>query len=58
MLIQDLGSEMNTLNISELKNGLYTYKVLNNNTVSKIGKLIFVFISRNNCKGTHQSTTI
>jgi hypothetical protein len=37
---QDLGSEMNTLNISELKNGMYTFKVLNTDNIVKIGKIV------------------
>jgi hypothetical protein len=40
ILTQELGNEINTLNISELKNGMYTYKVLNNSNVVKIGKII------------------
>jgi hypothetical protein len=40
ILTQELGSEINTLNISELKNGMYTYKVLNNSNVVKIGKIV------------------
>ena len=40
IVTQELGSEINTLNISELKNGMYTYKVLSNTTVLKIGKIV------------------
>ena len=40
ILTQELGNEINTLNISELKNGMYTYKVLNNSNIVKIGKIV------------------
>jgi hypothetical protein len=35
-----LANELNTINISNLNNGIYTYKVLNNSNNVKIGKLI------------------
>ena len=37
---QALTSELNTLNISHLDNGIYTFKVINNSTLIKIGKLV------------------
>jgi len=37
---QVLANELNTINISNLDNGIYTFKVLNNNNNVKIGKLI------------------
>ena len=37
---QVLANELNTINISNLNNGIYTYKVLNNSNNVKIGKLI------------------
>jgi hypothetical protein len=37
---QTLANESNTLNISALTNGVYTFKVLNNSNLVKIGKLI------------------
>jgi hypothetical protein len=35
-----LDNELNTLNISNLTNGIYTFKVLNNSNLVKVGKLI------------------
>jgi len=35
-----LDNELNTLNISTLTNGIYTFKVLNNTNLVKVGKLI------------------
>jgi hypothetical protein len=35
-----LANELNTLNISALTNGVYTFKVLNNSKLVKIGKLV------------------
>ena len=40
IVTQELGSEVNSLNITELKNGMYIYKVLNNSNVVKIGKIV------------------
>jgi hypothetical protein len=37
---QVLANDLNTLNISTLTNGIYTYKVLNNSNLVKVGKLI------------------
>jgi hypothetical protein len=37
---QDLANQLNTINISNLDNGIYTFKVLNNLNTVKIGKLI------------------
>jgi hypothetical protein len=37
---QVLANELNTINISDLDNGIYTFKVLNNTNTIKIGKLI------------------
>ncbi len=37
---QVLVNELNTINTSILENGIYTFKVLNNSSVIKIGKLI------------------
>jgi hypothetical protein len=37
---QVLANELNTINISNLNNGIYTYKVLNNSNIVKFGKLI------------------
>ncbi len=37
---QVLSNELNTINISNLNNGIYTYKVLNNSNIVKFGKLI------------------
>jgi hypothetical protein len=37
---QVLANELNTINISDLDNGIYTFKVLNNTNTVKIGKLI------------------
>lgn len=37
---QVLTSELNVINISSLNNGIYTFKVLNNANVIKIGKLV------------------
>ena len=37
---QVLANELNTINISNLNNGIYTYKVLNNSNNLKVGKLI------------------
>ena len=37
---QMLTDELNTINISNLTNGIYTFKVLNNSNLVKIGKLI------------------
>ena len=37
---QTLTSELNVLNISNLDNGIYTFKVLNNSTLIKIGKIV------------------
>ena len=37
---QNLVSEMNSINISNLNNGIYTFKVLNNSNLVKIGKLV------------------
>jgi hypothetical protein len=34
-----LSSELNTLNISNLSNGIYSFRVMNNNTMVKFGKL-------------------
>jgi hypothetical protein len=36
----ELGNKINTLNISELANGMYTYKILNNSILLKIGKIV------------------
>ena len=35
-----LSSELNTLNISNLSNGIYSFRVLNNNNMVKYGKLV------------------
>jgi hypothetical protein len=40
MLIQDLTQELNTINMMDLPNGLYTYKVINQSQVVKVGKLV------------------
>ena len=37
---QVLANELNTINISNLENGIYVFKVLNNTNTVKIGKLI------------------
>ncbi len=37
---QILSNELNTINISNLENGIYVFKVLNNTNTVKIGKLI------------------
>jgi hypothetical protein len=37
---QTLTSELNVLNISNLDNGIYAFKVLNNSTLIKIGKIV------------------
>ncbi len=37
---QVLANELNTINISNLDNGIYTFKVLNNSNTVKVGKLI------------------
>ncbi len=37
---QALSNELNTINISSLENGIYTFKVLNNSNLVKIGKLV------------------
>jgi hypothetical protein len=34
-----LSNELNTLNISNLSNGIYSFRVMNNNTMVKFGKL-------------------
>jgi hypothetical protein len=40
MLKQDLTQELNTINMMDLPNGLYTYKVINQSRVVKVGKLV------------------
>jgi len=40
MLKQDLKQELNTINTMDLPNGLYTYKVINQSQVVKVGKLV------------------
>jgi hypothetical protein len=37
---QILTNEVNTINISNLNNGIYTFKVLNNSNLVKIGKIV------------------
>ena len=37
---QVLANELNAINISNLNNGIYLFKVLNNSNIIKIGKLI------------------
>jgi Secretion system C-terminal sorting domain len=37
---QVLANETNTINISNLNNGIYTFKVLNNSNLVKIGKIV------------------
>jgi hypothetical protein len=37
---QVLINELNTINISNLNNGIYTFKVLNNSNIVKIGKIV------------------
>ena len=37
---QVLANELNSINISTLSNGVYTFKVLNNSKLVKMGKLI------------------
>ena len=40
MLKHDLTHELNTINMMDLPNGLYTYKVINQSQVVKVGKLV------------------
>ena len=37
---QVLDNALNTINMSNLDNGIYTFKVLNNSNLVKVGKLI------------------
>ena len=40
MLKHELTHELNTINMTDLPNGLYTYKVINQSQVVKVGKLV------------------
>jgi len=40
IITETLSSESNTLNISNLSNGIYSFRVLNNNNMVKFGKLV------------------
>ena len=40
VLAKSLTNEMNTINISNLDNGIYLFKILNNSSAVKIGKLV------------------
>ena len=40
VLKHDLTQELNTINMMDLPNGLYTYKVINQSQVVKVGKLV------------------
>jgi hypothetical protein len=40
MLKHELTHELNTINMMDLPNGLYTYKVINQSQVVKVGKLV------------------
>jgi hypothetical protein len=37
---KSLTNEINTINISNLDNGIYVFKILNNTSAVKIGKLV------------------
>jgi hypothetical protein len=39
IITEVLSNELNTLNISNLSNGIYSFRVMNNNTMVKFGKL-------------------
>jgi hypothetical protein len=40
IVTEALSGELNTLNISNLSNGIYSFRVLNNNNMVKFGKLV------------------